>query len=29
VMGVDPADEAVAEAHADALVRLLLGPPAR
>ncbi len=24
--GVDPADEAVAEAHADALVRLLLGP---
>lgn len=29
VMGVDPADEAVAEAHADALVRLLLGSPAR
>jgi AcrR family transcriptional regulator len=29
LMGVDPADEAVAEAHADALVRLLLGPPAR
>jgi TetR/AcrR family transcriptional regulator len=24
--GIDPTDEAVAEAHADALVRLLLGP---
>jgi AcrR family transcriptional regulator len=28
LMGVDPADPAVAEAHADALVRVLLGPPA-
>jgi len=27
LMGVDPADPAVAEAHADALVRVLLGPP--
>ena len=27
VTGIDPTDEAVAEAHADALVRLLLGPP--
>jgi hypothetical protein len=27
VMGIDPADEAVAEAHADALVRLLLTGP--
>jgi AcrR family transcriptional regulator len=26
VTGIDPTDEAVAEAHADALVRLLLGP---
>jgi AcrR family transcriptional regulator len=26
VMGVDPADDAVADAHADALIRLLLGP---
>ncbi len=26
VTGVDPTDEAVAEAHADALVRLLIGP---
>jgi hypothetical protein len=26
VIGVDPSDPAVAEAHADALVRLLLGP---
>jgi AcrR family transcriptional regulator len=26
VLGVDPTDPAVAEAHADALVRLLLGP---
>jgi hypothetical protein len=27
MMGIDPTDEAVADAHADALVRLLLGPP--
>jgi hypothetical protein len=27
--GVDPTDPAVADAHADALVRLLLGPPPR
>lgn len=26
VTGIDPTDEAVAEAHADALVRMLLGP---
>ena len=29
VMGVDPASEGFAEAHADAVVRMLLGPPAR
>jgi hypothetical protein len=29
LLGIDPADEAVVEAHADALVRLLLGPARR